>query len=705
MEMTDAFSRIEAGGFLARPIVYRYRHCPTCRRDWPAKHSHCPSCVRWLGDHPLERTEWQIVPPRAEPSEAVDYRLIGASAIILRFISDVPPKRRVATMFHEVLAATDEGSARAVPDHGWLVWTTGGSRIAFLKALEIERNLTLSLRQIDGNPTERFRWGIWIDQYVVPFDAHDRPAISDITARAIFNFEPDNVLLCSNSVIETNRHWEHFVCVPRRVLQGTERQGYRFLDHKRPSALDHAKIADQSRFIGREVELTLLDSCYRRSRTTHSRTALLAEAGCGKTRLVREWRGRHSGLRVTAASFSLFGGDIAAFAGQLADIPSDRITTEALLGSVITRIDAKQIDVVVLDDLHWADEESIVFITRLLDALSSRAILILLVARPSGRPLVEHLSPTVQIELQPLPLPAAEDMALRLIQSPRVAEVAIRRSKGNPLFLEQFAAWAEESDYQGTGDAPENLHQLVAVRIAGLSKSRLAGIQQTLRWGPPWERRSVEQQLEQLELEIGLWLDRLETGDYGDRVEVSRHLSALEQLDFEIFLACNFVGKPRARSSRLREAIERLRVGSADQILADLRNRAIGADTAERANILYEAWRAGDAMARHYNWPFATEFYALALTLANSWQRDEIAARLADCQHRCAAGPREISAEAAELRLDEEPAVNALRLPEVWLRLGHRFGSAAYFIRTAEAAEAINDHALAAWAKKLAQMT
>ena len=53
------------------------------------------------------------------------------------------------------------------------------------------------------------------------------------------------------------------------------------------------------------------------------------------------------------ANFSLFGGDVAAFAGRLADLPTDRITTEVLLDSVIARISSEQIDVVVLDDLHW----------------------------------------------------------------------------------------------------------------------------------------------------------------------------------------------------------------------------------------------------------------------------------------------------------------------------------------------------------------
>lgn len=35
----------------------------------------------------------------------------------------------------------------------------------------------------------------------------------------------------------------------------------------------------------------------------------------------------------------------------------------------------------------------------------------------------------------------------------------------------------------------------------------------------------------------------------------------------------------------------------------------------------------------------------------------------------------------------------------IWAELGRRFGSAVYFMRAGEAAEPINDAALAAWAK------
>jgi hypothetical protein len=325
-------------------------------------------------------------------------------------------------------------------------------------------------------------------------------------------------------------------------------------------------------------------------------------------------------------------------------------------------------------------------------------IMVLLVARPSGWAVIEPLSPAAKLELKPLPSSTTRDLAQRLIASRRISLIAARRSRGNPLFVEQFAAWATDADYQGTGDAPRNLHQVIAARIVHLSNVRLADIRQRLRWGVSWERQAIEQELDRLEGEIGLWLDRLETGDYGDRIDASRHLIGLERIDFEIFLASTLAGKPRARSNRLRESIERLLVGSADHILADLKSRAVTASGAEKANILLEARRAGDAVARRYAWPLAAQFYQLALDMTESWDKGEIGRRLAECRRRCLGAQLEVPTAVGTCSLEENPAVDALRIPEVWIRLGLRHECAEYFLRAAEAARAINDDPLAEWA-------
>ena len=126
--------------------------------------------------------------------------------------------------------------------------------------------------------TAKIRWGIWIDQYIIPFDGQNSPAVSEVTARAIFNFEPDNVVLSSEAVYQINRRWEHFVCVPRRLLDGKEPYGYRMTGHKRPSALDHAEAGHSTPFVGRERQLSIIEDCWRRRWADHQ----IGHYGCGR---------------------------------------------------------------------------------------------------------------------------------------------------------------------------------------------------------------------------------------------------------------------------------------------------------------------------------------------------------------------------------------------------------------------------------------
>lgn len=696
-------SAIAASGLCAWPIVYRYRYCPNCRREWPARHTSCPACVRWLGDQPLQRTEWQLAPARREISSQTGYELTAASALVLRLVADSPTALHIQAI---ALELTDALQSRAgipvcpVPERGWLAWNKQGLRPAFLQARQIEERLVNTLRELEKSLRifMSFRWGLWLDQFVLPFDEKGTPLLSPTTANVIFNFEPDDVFLCSEQVYNENRHWERFVCVPRRLLGGEELYGYRLLEHKRPSALDHADAIKDGPFLGRENELALLTAWLQQSRVEYRCAALIAEAGSGKTRLVRAWRQQHPGVTMLVANFSLFGGELADFVGQLAALPDD-ITTDTLLEAAMTRIELERIDVLVFDDLHWADPESIAFLQRLLEALRTRPILVLLMARPSGQMTIEALHPAVERNLTPLPSPIALDLARRTISAPDIASMAAVRSKGNPLFIEQFADWTEETNYAGAGEAPQNLHQVVAARIGYLSSDRLPAIRQKLQWSRSWERDAVHQDLDRLENDIGLWLDRLETGDYGDRLEVSRYLVDLEHLERELFLASTLAGKPRARSSRLREAIERLFVGSADQILTDLQQRAGSADKTDKLNIYQRALRAGDVLAARYNWSTAAGFYELALRCGDPGQQRDLAARLAACRRRGGDASIPTQQTHGTLDLETHPAVDALRLPEVWIALGETRRCAAYFRRAVEAAQAINDLGLAEWAR------
>jgi hypothetical protein len=498
---------------------------------------------------------------------------------------------------------------------------------------------------------------------------------------------------------------EHFVCIPRRLLNGTDAFGYRLAGHKRPSALDHAQTPDATPFVGRDAELARLDDAYRQSRRSACTLALIARPGAGKTRLINEWRRRRPELRVATGRFSLFGGDVVTLASQVAELPADRLDANALAAAIMRHIDEHEVDVVIVDDMHWADPGGIALLRRLLAELSSRRILVLLVSRPAGIDAIEQAAgPTPMLYLAPLGVPAIAELAERLIPSAVVAEIAVSRSQGNPLFVEQFAAWALETGYRGGGEAPSSLHQIIAARIGYLSQVRVETLRQKLRWGAGWQRQKAARELERIESEIGLWLDRLETGDCADRIDAAGYLLDLERLDFDLFILRTLAGEPRLRSSRLREAIERLLVGSGEAFLAALVERGQEANDATRENVHNQAMRAGDCARDAFDWSLAARLYALAQETAPPWRQSEAQHRLVECRRHLEPPSEDLPRTDTSItsELEANPAVDLLALPEALARLGEATGCRKYYRQGAAAAEAIGDHGFAMWARQRA---
>lgn len=693
-------------GFTARAVPYRYRYCPRCRREWPAELRSCPQCVHWLGEQPLERIEWQLAPTAEAAGPTNRYESIGGVALVVRIVCAARPNNEQLAQLDGILCdivTIPDASVCDVSGHGWLIWTVRGLRQAFRNGCEIERRLVASLATIERIFLHcgRVRWGVWTDQYLLPFHERDAPVVEKTAADAIFDFEPDDLLQSSESVYQINRRWEHFVAAPLRLLDGRKSWGFRSTGRKRPSALDHAQARESSPFVGRERHLSFIENHWKRVGRAF-RLSITAAAGSGKTRLMREWLKRHPDLGALVANFSLFGGTVEDVAGQLAELPPDHLGFDSLIQSVLARIKVEAVKVLVIDDLHWADRHGLDFVRRLLARLPT-GLLVLLMSRPSGRIQLRSLSPDAELALNPLPAPDTERLARRLAASEAVASIAARRSKGNPLFVEQFVAWAIETGFCGGSAGPHTLHQVIAARIERLSKVRVAEIRERLRWGGSWERQAIQSELESLEIEVGLWLDRLETGDYADRVEASRHLRRLERLDYEIFLTSMLLGRPRPRSSRLREAIERLLIGSADEVMADLKRRAAGANSITREELSKTAERAGDVLFSAYRWTQARDFYELASAGA-CWRRSEIMRRLEVCiRHgRDAILDDEEIYGTPEHEITSNPKIDAIDLPYVWAKLGRLQRRGLYFLRAAEAAEAINDTALATWAKRKA---
>lgn len=696
-----------------KAVNHEYRRCHGCQREWPAEQSHCPKCGFFLGDRPLERIDWQLVPARSNRSAAKSgqyksYEYVVAAALSLRIAGLRQATRELHGMqgvLARILRADHGSRVCAVAQHGWFAWTREGARRAFLAGIALRDRLTRLLPEMERAllPGNRLRWGIWIDSYVLPFGG-DGPIVGDAASAALFDFEPETRLLVTEGIYRANRAWEQFVCVPVRRRGGSF--GYLSLGHKRPSALDHVRVVQDTPFVGRSRALKRLDSLWRESGEATQKAALVAQAGSGKTRLVTEWLRRHPEVSALRANFSLFGGDVASFAAQLADLPRDELDIDSLAARIQDRIRRDQVRVLILDDLHWADDAGASLVERVVSGLPSCAMMLLLCARPAGRRLARRMGPTAEISLRPLSARGRADLAGQLGAPPEVADLAARLSRGNPLFVEQFLAWSSETGYGGRGPCPRNLHQVIAARLEHLEKVRLKDLRLRVFWHGLAGPGDLASELDDVESQIGLWLDRLETGDYAERAEVGRYLSRLERIDFELFVTGTMAGRARPRSSRLREAIERLVLGSSQCLLSDMAARARYAQGTDTSDLQRDASRFGQYAAGNNLWRLAERFFRLALKVAPQEDRPELQERVEECRRRLrtAAACRATRNTARILdQLEREPAVDASRLAEVWLALGRQLSSRRYFLRAVESAQSAGDVALAEVARTAAR--
>jgi len=128
---------------------------------------------------------------------------------------------------------------------------------------------------------------------------------------------------------------------------------------------------------------------------------------------------------------------------------------------------------VVLSDLHWADEAVLSLLDTLLERLDHERFAVLATARAS---LTERWTPTsghhslVVLHLDPL----SEAASARLIEElsgevldEALAQALLERSGGNPFFLEELVALVGE--VEGSDELPGSLRALVLARLDGLS--------------------------------------------------------------------------------------------------------------------------------------------------------------------------------------------------------------------------------------------
>jgi DNA-binding SARP family transcriptional activator len=344
-------------------------------------------------------------------------------------------------------------------------------------------------------------------------------------------------------------------------------------------ALQHSLAAPRTRgvagmgrpFVGRQQELEFLRSAYARvvHRGEPHLVTIVGDAGVGKTSLIRqlsEWLARQTPEPILRAGRCLpYGRGITywplgeVLKEHLGLIESDppatvreRLGERAILGltlgldvatglhplSARERLHAAWIElldelvaarptVIVVEDLHWADEPLLELLDRVLRDVSG-PLLLVATARPErhdGRPPwgVGHRHAS-QIWLEPLSATEATRMLERMLGSglpTRLRQLVLEPAEGNPFFVEELVAALIDRRYLVREDGiwvlrglptrpsvPDSIESLLAARMDLLGPSEKAALQAASVIGRVFWADPVREIVGGVDADLGVLVER-----------------------------------------------------------------------------------------------------------------------------------------------------------------------------------------------------
>jgi class 3 adenylate cyclase/tetratricopeptide (TPR) repeat protein len=282
---------------------------------------------------------------------------------------------------------------------------------------------------------------------------------------------------------------------------------------------------------GRELETMVLRERWRRAGSRGSATLICGAPGIGKSRLVHDFLattiikagGRvlevecleprtHSALQpfrelligtlgdMTGASSA----DIEARLDRGCDLSAEHKASlrhfvtgttdpsvspvkrrEDLAGALVAWIEAQQRDgpvALLVEDLHWADDSTLMLLERIISSVESTKLLVLLTAREEFTHSLARKSRLNRIELTPLDRQDAEgllrDFAVERLMPKAVVDMILQRASGVPLFIEELArAWldkrkARDQPVEESPDVPPSLRDALMERLDRLGQAK-----------------------------------------------------------------------------------------------------------------------------------------------------------------------------------------------------------------------------------------
>ncbi len=484
--------------------------------------------------------------------------------------------------------------------------------------------------------------------------------------------------------------------------------------------LDTSRARGLSRFVGRSDEMTALESALERALEGTGRVAaVVGEAGVGKSRLCAEFIDRCTarGLVVYEAHCPAHGKTIPylpllellrnlfgisdrdgprearqKIAGELAllddGFADDRGLVLDFLGVADPNVPALQLEpavrqrrlfaflrrliqlrtqsepiVLLIDDLHWIDPGSDLFVAQIVEAASATRTLLLVNFRPEYQADWTRKSWVLQLPMAPLGAAALAELVCDWVGSdPSVAELpalVAARSGGNPFFAEEIVLTLFETGRlvgtrgafelvtaEGEFEVPPTVQALLAARI-----DRIGDLEKQLLYaaaviGKEFPRPLLESVLEIRGDELEAALSALLEAElvYERAIYPVAEYAFKHPLTHEVALAAQLGAPRRARHAAVAEAIAAAEADRLDEHAGLLAHHWTQAGEALRAaewHVRAARWvRINDLAASRRHWTQARE---LLVSLSDTPDRSrlllEVYPELIDTLDRLGAEP------------------------------------------------------------------
>ncbi|MFI9382891.1 helix-turn-helix transcriptional regulator [Kutzneria sp. NPDC052558] len=267
------------------------------------------------------------------------------------------------------------------------------------------------------------------------------------------------------------------------------------MDHLEPQLIPHR--AQGRPLVGRAAQLARLTDTAAQARSEFRLVEVVGEPGMGKSRLLAEFTASRPALRGRAAAQERdvpFAPLVDALVDQVDASLADRLSEpEAqLLAAVFPVLSKKPVTevprarlyravrsllralavaptVVVLDDMHWADESTVELIDYLVRHPLPAPVLLVVAYRPHqvsfrlSKALAEH---AVRVDLGPLSAADAHQL-LGPALSQHMRDRLYEESGGNPFYLDTLARTRTQDDRV---ELPEAARATLAAELAGLAQ-------------------------------------------------------------------------------------------------------------------------------------------------------------------------------------------------------------------------------------------